>query len=62
MSKQELNDNEIMLAGYYIKLTSYLKTIEECKDLKQVKDIFLEIIEILDKMIELDEEMENAKD
>ena len=59
MSKQELNDKEIMLAWYYMKLTSYLKTIEQCKDLNQVKDIFLEIIEILDKMIELDEKVED---
>lgn len=58
MSKQELNDKEIMLAGYYMKMASYLKTIEECKDLKQLKDIFLEIIEILDKMMELDEKVE----
>ena len=61
MSKQELNDKEIMLAGYYMKMASYLKTIEQCKDLKQLKDIFLEIIEILDKMIELDEVMTNIE-
>lgn len=58
MSKTELNDIEIMKAGYCVKMASFLKKIENCKDLKELKNIFLEIIEILDKMIELEKEIE----
>lgn len=62
MGKQELNDIEIMQAGYYVKMASFLKKIENCEDLKELKNIFLEIIEILDKMIELEKEIEDVKD
>ena len=34
--------------------------IKDNVDLKELKNIFLEIIEILDKMIELEEEIEKS--
>ena len=43
-------------------MASFLKKIEKCEDLKELKNIFLEIIEILDKMIELEKKIEDVKD